>query len=84
MGVLELHAVELAKKAMAIYRTIPVRYFEYPLEQAVELSARLGIYAYDAYLIQCAMQMNSPLLTLDRRLQATAEKIGVKTLEVSP
>lgn len=74
--------VELAKKALAIYQGIPVKYFQYPLEQAVELSARLGIYAYDAYLVQCAMQTNSPLLTLDRRLRAAAEKMGVQTLEV--
>lgn len=74
--------VELAKKALAIYQAIPVKYFEYPLEQALELSARLGIYAYDAYLVQCAMQTNSPLLTLDRRLRAAAEKMSVQTLEV--
>ena len=74
--------VELAKKALAVYQAIPVKYFEYPLEQALELSARLGIYAYDAYLVQCAMQTNSPLLTLDRRLRVAAEKTGVQTLEI--
>ena len=74
--------VELAKKALAVYQAIPVKYFEYPLEQALELSARLGIYAYDAYLVQCAMQTNSPLLTLDRGLWVAAEKMGVQTLEI--
>ena len=74
--------VELAKKALAIYQAIPVKYFEYPLEQALELSARLGIYAYDAYLVQCAMQTNSPLLTLDRKLRVAAEKMGVQTMEI--
>ena len=74
--------VELAKKALAVYQAIPVKYFEYPLEQALELSARLGIYAYDAYLVQCAMQTNSPLLTLDLRLRVAAEKTGVQTLEI--
>ena len=74
--------VELAKKALAVYQTIPVKFLEYPLEQALELSARLGIYAYDAYLVQCAMQTNSPLLTLDRGLRVAAEKIGVQTLEI--
>lgn len=74
--------IELAKKALAVYQTIPVKYFEYPLEQALELSARLSIYAYDAYLVQCAMQTNSPLLTLDRGLRVAAEKMSVQTLEV--
>lgn len=74
--------VELAKKALAVYQTIPIKFFEYPLEQALELSAHLGIYAYDAYLVQCAMQTNSPLLTLDRGLQAAAEKTSIQTLEI--
>ena len=74
--------IELAKKALAIYQAIPVKFFEYPLEQALELSVRLRIYAYDAYLIQCAMETNSPLLTLDRRLRVAAEKTGVQTLEI--
>ena len=73
--------LDLARKALAVYQAIPVKYFDYPLEQALELSARLGIYAYDAYLVQCAMQTSSPLLTLDRRLRAAAEKMSVQTLE---
>ncbi|MYE85371.1 MAG: type II toxin-antitoxin system VapC family toxin [Gammaproteobacteria bacterium] len=39
------------------------------------------MYAYDAYLVQCAMQTNSPLLTLDLGLRAAAEKMSVQTLE---
>ncbi len=74
--------IELAKKALVVYLAIPVKFYEYPLEQALELSARLGIYAYDAYLVQCALQTNSPLLTLDRRLRIAAETIGVRTLEI--
>ena len=74
--------IEFAKKALAIYQAIPIKYLEYPLEQAVELAARLGMYAYDAYLVQCAMQTNSPLLTLDRRLWVAAKKIGIQTLEI--
>ena len=73
--------LDLARKALAVYQAIPVKYLDHPLDQALELSARLGIYAYDAYLVQCAMQTSSPLLTLDRRLRAAAEKMNVQTLE---
>ena len=76
-----LSNLDLARKALAVYQAIPVKYFDYPLEQALELSARLDIYAYDAYLVQCAMQTSSPLLTLDRRLRTAAEKVSVQTLE---
>ncbi|BAP88397.1 PilT protein domain protein [Burkholderiales bacterium GJ-E10] len=46
------------------------RFVSVDLKQAVELSAELGIYAYDAYVIACAMNQRSPILTLDRGLAA--------------
>jgi hypothetical protein len=36
------------------------------LEQAVELSARLNVYAYDVYVIACAVNQRAQILTLDR------------------
>ena len=36
----------------------------------------------DAYLLVCAMQSNSPLLTLDQPLKQVAESLGIKVLEV--
>ena len=34
------------------------------------------------YLIQCAQQTSTPLLTLDRGLKAVAKRIGIHILEV--
>jgi predicted nucleic acid-binding protein len=42
----------------------------------------LNIYGYDAYLIQCALQTNTALLTLDNGLIDAAGSAGVKCLEV--
>ena len=53
-----------------------------PLEKALELSHAHNMYAYDAYLIQCAQQTSTPLLTLDNELKVEAENAGVHTLEV--
>ena len=74
--------IELAKLALKAYREIPVKFIEVPLEQALELSYSHKIYAYDAYLIQCAQQTSTPLLTLDRGLKAVAKRIGIHILEV--
>ena len=75
--------VELAKQALNEYRKIPVKFIDIPLEKALELSYAQNIYAYDAYLIQCAQQTSTSLLTLDNGLKRAAEKAGVQILEVA-
>src|ERR1700723_3899771 len=58
-----LHA---ALELLDAYAAIPIRLIDMALKQAVELSARLNVYAYDAYVIACAMNQRAPILTLDR------------------
>jgi len=40
-----------------------------------------SIYAYDAYFLECALALRSPLLTLDRQMKGIAEKIGIQVME---
>jgi len=75
-------SLELAQQALAIYRDIPIKYIDVPLETTLDISESQNMYAYDAYLIQCAQQTSTPLLTLDKGLKTVAEKIGVPLLEV--
>jgi predicted nucleic acid-binding protein len=75
---------EQALAAIAEYRKIAVRLLDVPLESAVAVSADLGIYAYDAYMICSAQQIGAPLLKLDARLKASAAKLGVSVPEVLP
>ncbi len=74
--------VEVAKLALKAYQEIPVKFINVPLEQALELSYSQKIYAYDAYLIQCAQQTSTSLLTLDKGLKTVARNIGIQVLEV--
>jgi predicted nucleic acid-binding protein len=53
------------------------------LKQAVELSARLNVYAYDAYVIACAMNQRAPILALDRGLIERAREMKLDVLEVN-
>jgi predicted nucleic acid-binding protein len=73
-----------AADALKDYRAIPIQLVEVDLDVAVDLSAKLGIYAYDAYMIVCSLKRNAPLLTLDRRLKAAATNAGARVLEVTP
>ncbi len=75
-------SIEQAKLALEAYREIPIKFVDVLLEQTLEICNKLNIYAYDAYLIQCALKTNTSLLTLDNRLLTAAEKLGVKALEI--
>jgi len=71
-----------ALTAIAIYQQIPFRFVEVELEESLKIADELGIYAYDAYLLRCAVKYNLPLLTLDQGLEEQAERLGVKVIEV--
>jgi predicted nucleic acid-binding protein len=73
---------EEALKGVAIFESIPIRYAIPRLNQAVDLAHRLGIYAYDAYVLECALRFKGPLLTLDRQLIDQAKGLDVACLEV--
>lgn len=67
----------------ALIAVIGNEFIDVSLEHTVEISKALNIYAYDAYLIQCAQQTSTSLLTLDRRLKIAAEEMGIHVLEVN-
>ena len=71
-----------AKKGLSIFQSIPLRYVEADFSNALQLSKSTNMYAYDAYILDCAIRHKSPLLTLDRRLKTAAQTINIETLEV--
>lgn len=75
--------LEQAMKAIRIYSRIPIRFMDTELEESLTIAYALGIYAYDAYLIRCAVKYNSPLISLDQKLVNSAKRMGVKVMEVT-
>jgi predicted nucleic acid-binding protein len=75
--------VEQAVAAVQTYERIPIRLIDVSLGATLRLSHRLKIYAYDAYVIACALQHRCPLITLDRELQVAAREAGAKVLEIN-
>jgi predicted nucleic acid-binding protein len=69
--------------ALTAYGQIPIRFVEVELAAALELADRLGLYAYDAFLMACARRQRAPLLTLDARLGRAAREAGVQVVEVT-
>jgi len=74
--------VAQALQAVKVYRTIPIRFVDVELEQSLRIADTLGIYAYDAYLIRCALKYKSPLLSLDQRLANSAKRMKARVIEV--
>ena len=60
------------------------RFVDIDLAQSLDLAQRLNLYAYDAYVLACALNSRTPLLTLDRKLAVAAASVGIRTLEVKP
>ena len=75
-------SLEEAKKGISIFNTIPIRYIETDFGSVLNISQKAAIYAYDAYFLDCAARQKAPLLTLDRRLKASALDLNIKTVEV--
>jgi predicted nucleic acid-binding protein len=74
--------VEQAIQAIRLYRQIPIRFVDVELEESLKIADTLGIYAYDAYLIRCALKYKSPLISLDRKLVNAAKEMKARVIEV--
>ena len=71
-----------AEKGISIFKGIPIRYIDPDFIKALKISKQANIYAYDAYFLDCAIRYKAPLLTLDRKLMASASIFNIETLEV--
>ena len=66
-----------ARKGLEIFDSIPLRYVHTDMANALSIAASAGLYAYDAYFLDCAARYHAPLLTLDRPLRRAAERLDV-------
>jgi len=77
-GVLEPREVVLAWDAV---QAIAVELRAIDIRSALALATQFGVYADDAYFIECALSMRIPLLTLDKGIKHVARDLGVPILE---
>jgi predicted nucleic acid-binding protein len=74
---------EQAIEAIEAYQQIPLEIVAIDLKEAVRLAGKHKIYGYDAYILQCAIEHNLPLLSLDQDMMAIARQEGVQLMEVT-
>jgi len=75
-----LQADEVAS-SWEIVQHIPVDLRHIDIKSALKIATKFNIYAYDAYFLECAGSLRSPLLTLDRGMKMIAREIGITILE---
>lgn len=76
-----LTTAEALKVSKAV-NLIPVRLVGVDIQASLKIAAEHGIYAYEAYFLQCARVYSLPLLTLDKRMKQVAEEFGLQVLEL--
>jgi predicted nucleic acid-binding protein len=69
-----------AQACVKVYQKIPIKLIDVNLTRALALSERFRMYAYDAYLLVCATENRSPLITLDGALKMAAQQMGISIL----
>jgi predicted nucleic acid-binding protein len=67
--------------AWKMVQRIPVDLRRIDIGSALIIATRYNIYAYDAYFLECALNLHCPLLTLDQRMRVIAENLGIQILE---
>jgi predicted nucleic acid-binding protein len=68
---------EEVASAWEVVQQIPVDLRHTNIKSALRIALEFNIYAYDAYFLECADNLRSPLLTLDRGMQRVAWEIGI-------
>ncbi len=75
--------LEDAEQVLLQFNEIPIRRTKLRLTEATRLAYTHNIYAYDAYVLDCARQYRSPLLSLDNKLTGIGKELNLTLLEIS-
>jgi predicted nucleic acid-binding protein len=73
---------ERARQLITDFEQVTVRELAIDLRRAMDLGLELGIYAYDAYILEAARSSGYPLLALDGPMQKNAKKLGLSLVEL--
>jgi predicted nucleic acid-binding protein len=71
-----------ARQLVADFELVSIRELAIDMTRAVDLGLELGIYAYDAYILEAARSSGFPLLALDGPIRRNAKKLGLSLVEL--
>jgi predicted nucleic acid-binding protein len=68
-------------RAFNISQKIAVRLVPVRVHDAMKMTIRFNIYAYDAYYLQCCIENRLSLISLDDRMCDVARSLGIRVVE---
>jgi len=71
------------RDAWTSFERIPLRLPPVAVTKALELAEQLGLYAYDAYVLEAVRVYHVPLLATDKRLWTAAADLGLEVWETT-
>jgi predicted nucleic acid-binding protein len=78
----DMITLKQAQIVLNSFSKIPIQMVEIDLFHSLEIAHHSKIYAYDAYMISCALEHKCSLLTLDQKMKEIAIKMKCKIIEV--
>jgi len=69
-----------AVKAFDVSQRIPVKLVPIRIHDAMRIAVKFGIYAYDAFYLQCCLETKMPLISLDNRMCEVAKSLAIKVV----
>ncbi len=75
-------SIDDAQKGLAIFEQVPIQFTKPNFANSIAIAHQAKIYAYEAYILDCATRHKAPILTLDRKLIAAAKDLNAAVLEV--
>lgn len=64
------------------FQQLPIQLIALNFTRALEISHAYHIYAYDAYVLECAERLHAELITLDTRMQDIAQQLGIQVIKI--
>ncbi len=74
--------LEQGKLILKGFYELPIQIIEIDFERAINIASEFGIYAYDAYVLDCCERMRIQLATLDNEMKRVSRIMKVNVLEV--
>lgn len=75
-------SADVARSLFETFEGIPLRYVSVEFGNVLRLCRDHGLYAYDAYYLDCAQRHYTPILSLDKRLRQVAVALRIPTPEI--
>jgi predicted nucleic acid-binding protein len=68
-------------RAFRLSMRIPVTLLPVKIDDSLKIAMQFNIYAYDSYYLQCCIENNLSLVSIDDRMCNIAKNLGIEVLE---